>query len=123
MKKFFKSRTGTCKFCKGRRTLVKGVNVKVCLDCAPSWRERNARKRKLKERLSEAYERLEAVHGNCCMICGLEPSTRRMNVDHNHRTGMIRGLLCYRCNYGLHWFCDDPMRLKAAADYILQFDD
>jgi len=35
-----------------------------------------------------------------CAICGKsqEQFKRRLNLDHNHKTGQIRGLLCYYCN-------------------------
>lgn len=36
-----------------------------------------------------------------CAICGAEPKTRRLHVDHDHKTGAVRGLLCYRCNRAL----------------------
>ncbi len=36
----------------------------------------------------------------CCAICGKHQSQFKMRLalDHNHRTGKLRGLLCYRCN-------------------------
>jgi Recombination endonuclease VII len=36
----------------------------------------------------------------CCAICGKHQSMfkRRLNLDHNHKTLQIRGLLCYYCN-------------------------
>jgi hypothetical protein len=36
-----------------------------------------------------------------CAICGRPPKTRRLHVDHDHRTGAVRGLLCHRCNRNL----------------------
>ena len=36
-----------------------------------------------------------------CAICGIEEAR---NVDHNHKSGEIRGLLCSGCNLGLGWF-------------------
>lgn len=35
----------------------------------------------------------------CCDICGDIPTNRRLSVDHNHKTMMVRGLLCIRCNF------------------------
>ena len=42
------------------------------------------------------------------------------NVDHCHKTGLIRGLLCARCNKAIGWFGDDPALLEAAALYLRQ---
>lgn len=44
------------------------------------------------------YERLLAAQGGHCALCPNEPRTRRLHVDHDHRTGEVRGLLCYSCN-------------------------
>lgn len=51
----------------------------------------------------------------CCAICGKHQNNfkRRLNLDHNHKTGQLRGLLCYRCNkfiVGRHDF-DTALRL------------
>lgn len=50
----------------------------------------------------EQYERLLAAQGGHCAICPNTPKTRRLHVDHEHRGGPVRGLLCYRCNRFLH---------------------
>ena len=46
------------------------------------------------------YERMYIAQNGCCAICGKHSSTfkKRLSVDHNHKTGQVRGLLCYRCN-------------------------
>lgn len=50
-----------------------------------------------------------------CVICGSE---EKLVVDHDHKTGKIRGMLCNHCNRGLGHFKDDPMRLEFAAQYL-----
>lgn len=66
----------------------------------------------------EQYERLLAAQGGGCAICGNPPKTRRLHVDHDHKTGAVRGLLCYRCNRFLHsWMSGDW--LGRAMMYVL----
>lgn len=51
-----------------------------------------------------------------CEICGRYTTKRQ--VDHCHRTGKIRGMLCRECNLGLGHFLDRPSVLRRAADYL-----
>jgi hypothetical protein len=44
----------------------------------------------------------------------------RLNVDHCHVTGKVRGILCNSCNNGLGRFRDNPDLLLKAADYLQQ---
>jgi Recombination endonuclease VII len=48
----------------------------------------------------EKYDAILAFQGGVCYTCGQpEPvKGRRLSVDHDHATGLIRGLLCSRCN-------------------------
>ncbi len=46
----------------------------------------------------DQYERLLAAQGGHCALCPSTPKTRRLAVDHDHKTGKVRGLLCHRCN-------------------------
>lgn len=64
-------------------------------------------------------EMLEAQQGRCA-ICRKHPKKRRLGVDHNHRTGRIRGLLCMRCNLGLGKLNDNHETLTAAEIYLSQ---
>ena len=67
----------------------------------------------------EDYEYLLAGQGGRCAICGSPPREDiALHVDHEHITGRIRGLLCFRCNNALGDFGDDLHRLNAAAAYL-----
>jgi len=71
----------------------------------------------------EYSDMLEAQEGRCA-ICPAEigylrkGKPARLAVDHCHATGKVRGLLCSNCNNGLGRFKDDPILLRAAADYL-----
>jgi hypothetical protein len=58
-----------------------------------------------------------------CEICGMPfgPTLPRV-VDHNHKTGRVRGILCPRHNTGLGFFdTDNSLRdLIAALDYLVR---
>lgn len=71
----------------------------------------------------EAYMALRAEQGNKCGICGddlLSLKEIEVNVDHDHRTGAVRGVLCCTCNTGLAAFLDDPTLIDKAAVYLAQ---
>ncbi len=55
----------------------------------------------------EQFDDLLAAQGGRCAMCGSETSTGRyktLAVDHDHATGRVRGLLCFRCNTGLGYY-------------------
>ena len=61
---------------------------------------------------------LEA-QGGVCMICKEpRPEERTLHVDHDHETGEIRGLLCFRCNNAIGDLRDDYELALALVDYI-----
>lgn len=65
----------------------------------------------------EAYDALLEYQGGHCAICPNKPKTRRLHVDHDHQSLLIRGLLCHRCNRALpNWVT--PTWLRRAADYL-----
>jgi hypothetical protein len=65
------------------------------------------------------YEEMLAQQEGGCAICGRKPSASiALHVDHDHATGQIRGLLCFRCNNSLGDLDDDPELLWAALKYV-----
>jgi len=55
-----------------------------------------------------------------CAICRRPPKVggRRLHVDHDHRTGRVRGLLCFTCNRYILGKYATVAKLRAAADYL-----
>lgn len=68
------------------------------------------------------YERLVSAQKGACAICGSKnPKTNRMKrfcIDHDHKSGEIRGLLCASCNSGIGLLGDDPKKLMRAVRYL-----
>jgi hypothetical protein len=64
------------------------------------------------------YEILLGHHDGACWICGKMPKKQSLHVEHDHKTGRIRGLVCWRCNALLQHANDKPAILRAAADYL-----
>ncbi len=68
----------------------------------------------------EQYDAMLAAQGGVCHLCGRPPNESvALHVDHDHSTGQIRGILCFKCNNALGDFDDDPDRLMAAAMYLI----
>ena len=104
-----------CRICMHYRTQG---SYKVCYKCLPDWKELNRNKRYTKEALCQAYDILVQEAGECCRICGFKPQGRRLTVDYDIFTKVVRGLLCSRCNRGLKWFHNDPIKLRSAIEYL-----
>lgn len=105
--------------------------AKAISDYQARYRKANAETLRHKERerkfgisrkdYAELYRKQEGV----CAICQkLETATRKgvvkaLAVDHDHKTGRIRGLLCSDCNTGIGKLKDDPKVLQSAVQYLL----
>lgn len=67
----------------------------------------------------EDYQLILAAQDGLCAICKMKPRTKRLHVDHCHKTSKVRGLLCSVCNSGvLASAKDNPEILRAAARYL-----
>ena len=66
------------------------------------------------------YDRAYQVQQGCCGICGKHQSTlsRKLFVDHDHNTGVFRGLLCRKCNVGMGNLGDSVDTVIRAVHYL-----
>ena len=71
------------------------------------------------------YEKMLTEQKGLCAICGkTEPTeNRRLAVDHCHRTGKVRSLLCGKCNKAIGLLDDDPELMKKAIEYMRKHID
>ena len=88
-------------------------------------KERKERLKKYGLTIGDYNELFEQQNG-VCSICGL-PETkksfgkhvRRLSIDHCHKTGKVRGLLCNQCNVALGNFNDDIDVMSSAISYLI----
>ena len=63
------------------------------------------------------FKKILKSQNGVCAICHTK-SHKNLYVDHNHKTGKIRGLLCQKCNFGLGQFNDSIILLNNAIKYL-----
>lgn len=70
------------------------------------------------------YDRMFEAQGGRCAICNnvqthtYKGSVTRLAVDHDHKTGKVRGLLCHECNAGIGFLHEDKTLLRKAVTYL-----
>lgn len=71
---------------------------------------------------TDQYDELLAKQNDSCAFCERHKDefAKRLAVDHNHKTGEIRGLLCAYCNHRVVGNHTDGNKLRRMADYIEQ---
>ncbi len=115
-----------------------GIKMARCKPCyrdqTNTWRSANPDAARLISRRSalkrtygitvEAWDEMLVRQGGRCAICGRaddgSTAARRLNVDHDHGSGIVRGLLCGSCNNGIGRFQHDPKLLAQAITYLEQ---
>lgn len=89
-----------------------------------AWRRTNLRRiweckllREYSLTLAE-YDALVCAQLGRCAICNVIPDRGDLDLDHCHKTGRVRGLLCQHCNIGLGHFDDRPELVAKASRYL-----
>jgi hypothetical protein len=110
------------------RDLVLGYVKKWQRDHPDSVKATAHRKRLAKYGLDEtSYQAMLVAQDQACAICRrlfselpgrAGSASRAVHIDHCHRTGRTRGLLCGACNLGIGKLGDDEAALRRAADYV-----
>lgn len=78
--------------------------------------------KELKKRYGLTYEEyvgmIESQGGRCAICKTTDWGKKEPHVDHDHGTGLVRGILCNRCNAAAGMLLDDPARAMLLADYL-----
>lgn len=69
------------------------------------------------------YEGMLKEQSNKCRICNLEATKKRLCVDHCHKTGKVRALLCTRCNATLGQVQDNIVHLEDMIKYLNHYEN
>lgn len=134
------SKQTQCFRCKSFHTKTNLRHDTWCKDCRRSYyrAEHRANPEKARIRMmrrnygltADQYEDMRLSQGFCCAICGLPEShliknenrllKPRLDIDHCHKTGRVRSLLCGHCNTVVGHIESDPIRHSLALEYVKQ---
>ena len=117
-----KARAVARKYCATNRERVREYNRKWYA-AHPEKVRAYRRRAKLRSNYAltvEEFDAMVAAQGGRCAICGEIPSGSRsvLDVDHDHATGTVRGLLCHGCNKATGFLHDNPDLLQKAINYL-----
>ncbi len=123
--------SGTCRTCKKiahRDEFLSGQTViyrhHSCRSCRNKKQDRY---RKDSQRIAYGLDedqlaQLHIKQEGLCEICR-KSQERRLDADHNHKTGKLRGVLCRSCNIGIGYLQDSPELLSKAIAYLQKYDE
>lgn len=98
-----------------------------CKECTSRIRKENYDPKRQKNQVLkrfyginlQEYNKMLKNQQGTCKICNSKPKYKKsLSVDHCHKTGKVRGLLCGDCNTGLGKFRDNIDSLKNAIKYL-----
>lgn len=116
-----------CKKCKNelhRKYRENDYVKKAESERAKKYRMKNKKKllnqRYLKNYGITADEKMDLLEqqNHCCKICGSKVDMISGHIDHNHKTGKVRGILCKECNTAIGLFKDSLNNFKRAIKYL-----
>ena len=99
-----------------------------CKECKIEYHKIYYKKKNFNISLKQ-YEKLYRAQNGRCLICGKNfddiYKEKKENhiyytprIDHDHKTGKVRGILCHHCNTALGSFCENPLILVRAIRYL-----
>lgn len=115
---------GLCHKCYNRKwhadRRAAGAEARRCAYTPEQVRDRNLRNLYPDLGGLVGFDAIVAAQGGVCAICHRPPTDkkRRLHVDHDHKTGRIRGLLCLHCNVMLGKSRDCRETLLSAVEYL-----
>ena len=122
-----------CPFCRAEKSVeqfprnrsVKSGRGNYCKPCHNAISKRNrerahgsVRNYWLKRRYGITEDDLRVLVERQEGLCAICRSRRARHVDHDHATGRVRGILCFRCNGALGQFSENCDWLQRAAEYV-----
>lgn len=85
------------------------------------WEEQGI---KMSNGLTLTYEKYLSMlnqQGYMCPVCGDKLTNKNGHPDHDHKTGLVRGILCKKCNCALGLLGDDLMIVTKATEYLKRY--
>ena len=123
LKDFWKCDPYRCKSCEGKRNkkyFAENKDKKRKYNLTPLAKELGISA----DELYDIYNHLFEQQKGMCAICGIHQSEIKKSfaVDHNHKTGQIRGLLCGNCNLGLGNFRESIEIIDKTKSYLKKWN-
>ncbi len=118
----------------GYKNSKSDVRLSNCRACHRQWQRgyyqrtngRSARNAHLRDTYgitADQYDAMLLAQGGKCAICGAIPEARSFPVDHCHKTGKVRAILCPGCNTGIGGFKGNEETLLTAIAYLRRFTE
>lgn len=117
-----------CKYCKKQFKKTHSRQVHCSKECRLAYKktlmwndeERNRDYLRNYGITLEDYNRMFEEQQGCCKICGVHQLQldKNLSVDHDHKTGKVRGLLCFKHNFAIGLLDDNPDLIKKVLEYL-----